>query len=274
MKRERYLLRRLHTLGTLNEAVSAMRSLAAHHFRLSRQAIPDARIYREQIETALAEIGLSHPVGILAPPGFLLVVSDSGLCGDYNTRLVQAFLAEYQAQGGGPLYCVGHRPKAILARHQIQPQQWYPAPASVDGLPETLLKLARDVLNDFVHRTIGSLEHGLGPVRRGRAFFACGDPLVAASTSPDCCAGSTHGVSTPATSNCGCGARVSLHDVTRTVARFACVGTRHASAGRRTGTLLAGGFDRVRPSPTRRRPPRSQHARGPRHRRRFPSPVI
>ena len=88
MKRERYLRRRLHTLETLEDAVSAMRSLSAHHFRLSRQALPAARSYRDEIENALAEVGVSQVMDFTAPPGLLLVVSDLGLCGDYNTRLV------------------------------------------------------------------------------------------------------------------------------------------------------------------------------------------
>ena len=157
MKREQYLRRRLHTLKTLNEAVSAMRSLSAHHFRLSRQALPAARAYRDEIENALAEVGVSQEMNFAAPPGLLLIVSDLGLCGDYNTRLVQTAVEEYQQEGEGPLYCVGRRPRAVLARYDIKPQRLYHAPASVDGLPGLLLQLAQDMLDDFLRQEIGSL---------------------------------------------------------------------------------------------------------------------
>jgi F-type H+-transporting ATPase subunit gamma len=157
MKREQYLRRRLHTLRTLNEAVSAMRSLSAHHFRLSRQALPAARAYREEIENALAEVGVSHEMNFAAPPGLLLIVSDLGLCGDYNTRLVQTAVQEYGQESQGPLYCVGRRPRAVLARNDIKPQSLYHAPASVDGLPGLLFQVAQDILDDFLQGVIGSL---------------------------------------------------------------------------------------------------------------------
>jgi F-type H+-transporting ATPase subunit gamma len=135
-----------------------MRSLSAHHFRLSRKALPTARAYRHEIENALAEIGISQELSLAAPTGLLLIVSDLGLCGDYNTRLVQTLVQEHQRQGEGPLYCIGRRPRAILARYNIKPQRQYKAPASVDGLPGLLLQIAQDMLDDFVRRVIGSLN--------------------------------------------------------------------------------------------------------------------
>jgi F-type H+-transporting ATPase subunit gamma len=157
MKRELQLTRRLHTLHALNEAVSAMRSLSAHHFRLSRQALPAARAYRDEIESALADAGVSQAPAFAAPPGLLLIVSDLGLCGDYNTQLVQTVVQERRQQGAGPVYCVGRRPRAVLARYEITPQRQYHAATSVDGLPNLLLQLAQDILDDFVQRVIGSL---------------------------------------------------------------------------------------------------------------------
>ncbi len=157
MKRERYLQRRLHTLHTLGEAVSAMKSLSAHHFRLSRQALPAARAYREEIENALAEIGVHQTIDFSAPPGLLLAVSDLGLCGDYNTRLVQAAVEQIHQDAAGPLYCIGRRPHALLKRHRLEPTRRYSAPASVDGLPGLLLQLAEHLLDDLVQHRIGSL---------------------------------------------------------------------------------------------------------------------
>jgi F-type H+-transporting ATPase subunit gamma len=157
VKHQKYLRRRLGTLKTLHEAVSAMRSLSAHHFRLSRQALPAARAYRNEIENSIAEVGVRQVMNFTAPPGLLLIVSDLGLCGDYNTRLVQAAVQEYQQEGEGPLYCVGRRPRAVLARYDLKPQRLYHAPASVDGLPNLLLQLAQDLLDDFLRQEMGNL---------------------------------------------------------------------------------------------------------------------
>lgn len=157
MSRERVLQRRLHTLNTLEEAISAMRSLSAHHFRLSRQLLPTARCYRDEIERAVVEAGVDQLPDTTAPTGFLLIVSDLGLCGDYNVRLVKAALEQQQQRGDSPLFCVGRRPRAILARHKIQPRKTYAAPTSVDGLSSLLLNLAEDMLDEFAERRIGSL---------------------------------------------------------------------------------------------------------------------
>jgi F-type H+-transporting ATPase subunit gamma len=157
MKREKLLKRRLRTLQTLGEAVGAMKALSAHHFRVCRQALPAARAYQDQLKTALNEIGVSQSIDFKAPPGLLAIVSDLGLCGDYNTRLVQTAVDQIHRDRARPFYCVGRRPRAVLARNQITPDRLYPAPASVDGLPGLLLKLAQDLLDDFSYQKMSSL---------------------------------------------------------------------------------------------------------------------
>ena len=56
MKLEKTLRRRLKSQETLLDAVSAMKSLSAHHFRLSRAALPAAREYRHDIEKIVEDI--------------------------------------------------------------------------------------------------------------------------------------------------------------------------------------------------------------------------
>ena len=92
-----------------------------------------------------------------ARSGLLLLVSDLGMCGDYNARLVQMALEEYDRDAGGPFYCVGRRPHATLSRNGVSVQRFYPAPASIDGLPNLLLQLAEHLLDDFSAGDIGSL---------------------------------------------------------------------------------------------------------------------
>jgi F-type H+-transporting ATPase subunit gamma len=158
MKRAQYLRHRLHTLRTLSDAVSVMKSLAAHHFLVCRQALPAARAFRDEIETALAEVGVYQHRDVGAPTGLLLIVSDLGLCGDYHTRLVQVAVDTRAKEGEGPLYCVGRHPRAMLTRAAIAPHRLYHAPASVEGLPGLLLHMAQDLLDDYTKRTIGSLS--------------------------------------------------------------------------------------------------------------------
>jgi F-type H+-transporting ATPase subunit gamma len=156
MKHETYLRHRLHTLRTLHDAVSAMRSLAAHHFRLVRQTLPAAREYRTAVESIVAEIGLRQP---LRPgrPALLVVASDLGLCGDYNSRMAQAAIHEREERQLGDVYSVGRRIRPALSRAGIAPARMYDAPSSLEGLSRLLLALGQDVLKDFLSGRIGGL---------------------------------------------------------------------------------------------------------------------
>ncbi len=157
MRHEVYLRRRLHTLHTLHDAVSAMRSLSAHHFRIVRKALLPAREYRAEIEQVVGEIGIHQPISAIAPSGLLVVASDLGLCGDYNSQLARQTLEEYQQRQLGPVYSVGRRLRPALARAGITSQRDYDAPASLDGLSQLLLQLAQDLLEDYTAERIGGL---------------------------------------------------------------------------------------------------------------------
>lgn len=157
MKHETHLRRRLRTLRTLHDAVSAMRSLAAHHFRLVRQTLPAAREYRAEIEGIIAEIGIRQPLRPGVAGGLLVVASDLGLCGDYNSRLAQAAIREREQRQLGAVYSIGRRIRPALSRAGVAAERSYDAPSSLEGLSRLLLKLAQDVLEDFTSGRIGSL---------------------------------------------------------------------------------------------------------------------
>jgi len=158
MKRQQYLQHRLQTLSALRDAVGAMRSLSAHHFRRARHALSAARQYRSEMNTVIAEIGIHQPLHVGVPPGLLVIASDLGLCGDYNSRLSQLALAEARSHAIQTVYSVGHRSRATLAKSELVPFRTYDAPASLEGLSLLLLGLAQDVLADYLALKIGSLQ--------------------------------------------------------------------------------------------------------------------
>lgn len=157
MRHEVYLRRRLHTLHTLHDAVSAMRSLSAHHFRIVRKGLAPAREYRAEIEAIVAEIGIHQPLSATAPSGLLIIASDPGLCGDYNSQLAREAIGQFHQRPFGPVYSVGRRLRPTLARAGIIPEHNYDAPASLEGLSRLLLQLAQDLLNDYTSDRIGGL---------------------------------------------------------------------------------------------------------------------
>jgi F-type H+-transporting ATPase subunit gamma len=157
MKRELDFARRLQTLRALHDAVSAMRSLAAHHFRIVRKALPEAREYRHEIDHIIDAIGIEQPSNANAPSGLLVVTSDFGLCSDYNIRITQAGVKEAIERQVGPVYCIGKRGHTILTREEHEPRLSFDAPTSADGLTKSLARLTRDLLNDFVTGQASSL---------------------------------------------------------------------------------------------------------------------
>lgn len=158
MKRGEDLKRRLNTLETLSDAVTAMKSLAAHHFRKSREGLPAARAYREGIEEILIALDLPQPAPSASTKGVLLIASDLGLCDGYNTRLTQSAIATIRQGETRKLYCVGRRPLNALKQAGLTVSRQYHAPSSIAGLTELLMQLGQDLLDDYLDGLFDRLE--------------------------------------------------------------------------------------------------------------------
>lgn len=157
MKREHELRDRLRSLEALGAAVTAMKSLSAHHFREARAGLEPARRYRDGIDRVVARIGASLPAGN-GPGGLLVVGSELGLCGAYNTHLVAAAAQRRAELGGGPTLCVGRRAATYLARRDVGVDRAYAAPASLQGITDLLLRLTEDMLHAYVTTRLSCFE--------------------------------------------------------------------------------------------------------------------
>jgi F-type H+-transporting ATPase subunit gamma len=157
VRREHDLKRRLRSLGMLGEAVGAMKSLSARHFREARAAIEPARVYREGIQRFLGWAGAGLPPGD-GLAGLLVVGGELGLCGGYNAHLVAAGAGRRGELGPGPTICVGHRAGALLARRGVEIGRVHPAPTSVRGITGLLLGLAEEVVETYVAHRLASFD--------------------------------------------------------------------------------------------------------------------
>jgi len=157
MKREVELQRRLRSLSTLGEAVGAMKSLSAHHFREARKAVGPARSYREGVERILICSGASLASGDGAA-GLLVIGGELGLCGGYNTQMIEAGAKRRAELGEGPTFCVGQRAATLLGRRKVEVTRIYHGPTSVVGIPSLLLELAEDVLTTFANENLSSFD--------------------------------------------------------------------------------------------------------------------
>lgn len=157
MKRELDFARRLQTLQALHDAVSAMRSLSAHHFRIARGALPPAREYRREIDGIVDAIGIHQPFNADAPAGLLAVTSDFGLCSDYNMAVAQKCLKDAVERKVGRVYCIGRRGRSVLTKGSREPCRTFDAPTSAEGVTRALMKLTHDLLEEFVTGQVSSL---------------------------------------------------------------------------------------------------------------------
>ncbi len=157
MKREHELRDRLRSLEALGAAVTAMKSLSAHHFREARAGLEPARRYRDGIDRVVAQIGASLPAGD-GPGGLLVVGSELGLCGAYNAHLVAAAAHRRAELGRGPTLCVGRRAATYLARRDVGVDRAYAAPASLQGITDLLLRLTEDMLSTYVTTRLSCFE--------------------------------------------------------------------------------------------------------------------
>jgi F-type H+-transporting ATPase subunit gamma len=155
VSRERPLQQRLKALGTLHEAVGALRSLSAQHFRAARAALPTARAYRVELDRSMGVLGELPPAA--DPTAIVLVAADLGLCGDYVARLTAEAVAARTALGPGPLWCVGRRAARPLARAGLTADAVWDGATGTTALPRLLVPLVNAIIRARAGGEIGSL---------------------------------------------------------------------------------------------------------------------
>ncbi|HEX4996774.1 MAG TPA: F0F1 ATP synthase subunit gamma [Terriglobia bacterium] len=158
MKREQVLRRRLRSEETLSEAVTAMKSLSAHHFRMARRAVQPAREYRQGVDRAIDALAFSLPVAPAGVPAVLAVTADRGLCGSYTAQVTRKVIEESARYGFGKTFCIGRRGVAHLSRGGLTVSQVYPAPASLSGVTRLLLDAGGHLMREYLEGEISSVD--------------------------------------------------------------------------------------------------------------------
>ena len=157
MKRQVELRRRLRTLRTLREAVGAMKSLSAHHFRAARAVVEPARAYRRGVERVLAWSHAALPSGENGA-GLLVIGGEYGLCGAFHSQLVAEAVKTRRELGAGPTLCVGRRGATLLARSGVAIDAALAAPTGVRGITDLLLRVGEDVFARYTGDRLSSFH--------------------------------------------------------------------------------------------------------------------
>ena len=157
MKRVHDLERRLHSLHMLQEAVSAMKSLAAHHLREARAGLDAAHAYKQGVERVGRQVGMAIPAGD-GPGGLLIIGAELGLCGSYNSQVADVAMKHRTEHGLGPTFVMGRRVATLVERRGIPDLRRYRAPTVSKGITDALLVLIQDVLGAYLKERMAFLD--------------------------------------------------------------------------------------------------------------------
>ena len=163
MANVRELRRRIKSVKNIAQVTRAMQMVAASKMRRAQEQAMATRPYAAKAWQVLTHLAtqrgsgpeihrlLTHSESIKVT-GVVLITSDKGLCGAYNSNILRATL--HFAEGlGHPvrLIAVGGRGRDVMARHGFQVIAEFtdlpPRPSVLDVTP-----VARTVIDDFLNR--------------------------------------------------------------------------------------------------------------------------
>jgi len=125
----RDIRRRIRSVTNMQQITKAMKMVAAAKLRKAQEKVVASRPYAKQIQDVLARLvqaqsGASHPLLEKRPVkkiGYILVTSDRGLCGGFNSNLIRFTKAiveeEREAQTG--LIAVGRKGNDFFTRRRF-----------------------------------------------------------------------------------------------------------------------------------------------------------
>jgi F-type H+-transporting ATPase subunit gamma len=158
MKRESDLKQRLESLENLLDAVSAMKSISAHHLRAARRELEPVRDYKQGVDSAVDQACVELPPGGSGDCGLVVVGAELGLCGGYNAQVAETAIRARSEHGEGPTFCAGNRVATILKRRALQPARSYAMPSGVAGITNLLLKLTEHVLVAYFEQGLSRVD--------------------------------------------------------------------------------------------------------------------
>jgi F-type H+-transporting ATPase subunit gamma len=158
MSREMSIRAHVRSLEALDQAVLAMKSLSAHHFRLARDALASTKAYRVELDGAVSSVPAVDLGSRMGPPRLLVIGADLGLCAQYHGRIVEAAAEAARSLGLETTDCIGHRTASLLVRAGVTVRARYAAPTSVEKATTVLLDVVTDLFADYQLGAIGSVH--------------------------------------------------------------------------------------------------------------------
>lgn len=129
MANARDIRRRIRGVRNMQQITKAMKMVAASKLRKAQEKVIAARPYARQLQEVLARLAqdqadVTHPLLMERPVqrvGYIIITSDRGLCGGYNTNLIRmtnSSIAEETHDVG--LVAVGRKGRDFYRRGKIE----------------------------------------------------------------------------------------------------------------------------------------------------------
>ncbi len=160
--------KRIRSVRSAQQITKAMEMVAAAKLRRAQARALAARPYAAKISTMLANLAaagaeLEHPLLQARPEvtvtALVVVASDRGLCGAYNSNIIRAAEQRLRRAPAGSLalVCVGRKPRDYFRRRRV------PMLASYTDLPgdaslEFVRRLTQDLIELYVSGEVDRVE--------------------------------------------------------------------------------------------------------------------
>lgn len=136
MPSDRDIKLRIRSVRNIQQITKAMKMVAAARIRKVEMQMKASRPYAQKLKQVVQDMtsqmeGAVHPLMTVRPlqkVGVVIVSSDKGLCGSYNTnllRLAQQYLAELPGGRLGKLVLIGGKGSRFCQRRKIQGDRVY-----------------------------------------------------------------------------------------------------------------------------------------------------
>lgn len=164
----RDIKRRIRSVENTKKITKAMKLVAAAKLRRAQEQAQAARPYAEKMRDVIVNLaqgtsGVKHPMLVSRPvkkTGYLVITSDRGLAGGYNSNLLRMLLQtlneRHQSKDEYAIFVIGRKGLDFLKKRK------YPVIGEVTGLPESpefadIKEIAEQAVNYYAEEKFDEL---------------------------------------------------------------------------------------------------------------------
>lgn len=164
----RDIKRRIRSVENTKKITKAMKLVAAAKLRRAQEQAQAARPYAEKMRDVIVNLahgttGVKHPMLVSRPvkkTGYLVITSDRGLAGGYNSNLLRMLLQtlneRHQSKDEFAIFVIGRKGLDFLKKRE------YPVIGQVTGLPESpefadIKEIAEQAVNYYAEEKFDEL---------------------------------------------------------------------------------------------------------------------